>query len=91
MCVWIPDLAPVPVILNTVNRQGNHLHTSFLEFIADPSGTGELSGADRSEVLRVGEQDTPSTEENRHKGEVFVCNFNVKNHIRKIAKKVIVS
>lgn len=67
ICVCIPNLAPVAVILDTVNGQGDHLHASFLELITDLGGAGELSGADRSEVPRVGEQDTPSTEENRHK------------------------
>lgn len=64
VCLCITYLAPAAVLLNTVNRQGNHLHTPFLELIADLSGTGKLGGADRSEVPRVGEQDTPSTEEN---------------------------
>lgn len=66
-CVCIPNLAPVAVILDAVNRQGNHLHTSFLKLVADPSGAGELSGADGGEVPRVGEQDAPSIEQNTHK------------------------
>lgn len=53
-------LAPVVVILNAVDGQGNHLHASLLELITDLGGAGELSGADGSEVLRVGEQDAPS-------------------------------
>lgn len=61
----IPNLAPAVVISNTVNGQGNHLYASFLELIADLGSTGELSGAYRSEVPRVGEQDTPSAGEKR--------------------------
>lgn len=56
------NLAPLVVILSTVNGQGNHLHISFLELITDPCGTCKLSGADGSEVLRVGEQNPPSSE-----------------------------
>lgn len=58
------DLAPGAVILNTVDGQGDHLHTSFLELCAEFSGPGELGGADRSEVPRVRKQDAPTTEEN---------------------------
>lgn len=65
LCLCIPNLAPAVVISNTVNGQGNHLYASFLELIADVGSTGELSGAYRSEVPRVGEQDTPSAGEKR--------------------------
>ena len=58
VCVY---LAPGFVILNTVNRQSDHLHSSFLKLIGELCGTGELSGADGSEVPWVGEQDSPST------------------------------
>lgn len=52
------------MILNAVDGQGDHLDTSLLELIADSGGAGELSGADRREVPRVGKQDAPSAEEN---------------------------
>lgn len=65
-CLCVPNLAPVVVILNTVDGQGNHLDTSLLELIADSGGAGELSGADWREVPRVGKQDAPSAEENTH-------------------------
>lgn len=54
VCVWpcalISNLAPGFVILNTVNRQSDHLHSSFLELIGELCGTGELGGADGGEV-----------------------------------------
>lgn len=66
VCVGIPNLAPVMVILNTVDGQRDHLHTSFLELITDPGGTGQFCGADWSKVFWVGKQDTPPVEEKRH-------------------------
>lgn len=57
------NLAPVAVILNTVYGQGDHLNASFLELVADPGSTGQLSGADWGEVSWVGKQDTPPAEE----------------------------
>lgn len=66
VCVSIPNLAPVAVILNTVNRQGNHLHISLCKLAAELSGAGELGGADRSEDPWVGKQDAPSTEKKTH-------------------------
>lgn len=57
------------MILNTVDGQGDHLDASLLELIADSGGAGELSGADRREVPRVGKQDAPSAEENAHQAQ----------------------
>lgn len=50
------------MVLNTVDRQGDHLDASLLELPAVLGGAAELSGADGREVLRVGEQDAPSAE-----------------------------
>lgn len=62
VCVRARNLAPVLVVLNTVDRQGDHLDASLLELPAVLGGAAELSGADGREVLRVGEQDAPSAE-----------------------------
>ena len=63
MSACVPNLAPAAVVLNAVNGQGDHLYTSLLELIADLGCTGQLRGADRSEVPRMGEQNTPAAEE----------------------------
>jgi len=65
-CACVANLAPVAVVLHAVDGQGDHLHASLLELVADPGGAGELGGADGSEVLRVGEQNAPSAEGNTH-------------------------
>lgn len=59
----VPNLAPIAVVLNTVDGQGNHLNASLLKLLADTGCTGQLSGADRGEVPWVGEQYTPPTDE----------------------------
>lgn len=62
MCVHAGNLAPVDVVLNTINRQGNHFNASLLELSAVLGGAAQLGSADRCEVPRVGEQDAPSDE-----------------------------
>lgn len=57
--VCVLNLAPVDVILHTVNRQGDHLHISLRKLSAQLGGAGQLSGADGGEVPRVGKQDAP--------------------------------
>lgn len=59
------NLAPVVVVLNTVDRQGDHLDASLLKLPAVLGGAAELGGADGREVPRVGEQDAPSAEGDR--------------------------
>lgn len=59
------NLAPVVVVLNTVDGQGDHLDASLLELPAALGGTAKLGGADGREVLGVGEQDAPSADGDR--------------------------
>lgn len=63
VCENFPDLAPVAVILNTVDGQSDHLHISFLELSTELGSSGQLRGADRGEVLRVGKENAPAAEE----------------------------
>ena len=53
------NLAPVGVVLHTVDGQRNHLDSSFLELTGDAGRTCKLSGTHGSEVPWVGEQDPP--------------------------------
>lgn len=63
MCAW--NLAPVLVVLNTVDGQGNHLDAPLLELAAVLGGAAQLGGAHGREVLGVGEQDAPSVQRDR--------------------------
>lgn len=62
----LQHLAPGTVVRHTVYRQSDHLHTPLLKLLAEPSGTGQLGRAHRSEITWVREQDAPSTKKERH-------------------------
>lgn len=68
VCVRVnfPDLAPVAVILNTVDGQSDHLHISFFELSTELGSSGQLRGADRGEVLWVGKENAPAPQEKVH-------------------------
>lgn len=51
------------MIFDTVDRQSDHLHISFLELFTELGSSGQLCGADRGEVLRVGKQNSPAAVE----------------------------
>lgn len=67
VCVNRADLAPAAVILNTVDGQSDHLHVTFLELSAELGSSGQLRGAHRGEVPRVGEENAPAAKSKVHK------------------------
>lgn len=55
-----PYLAPGEVVLDAVNREGDHLHVALAELGCQLRRPAKLCGADGREVPWVGEQDAPS-------------------------------
>lgn len=73
-----PYLAPGEVVLDTVNREGNHLHIALLKLRCQLCCPAELCGADGCEVPRVGEENAPSEREQEMALGQDVCTANKK-------------
>ncbi|MCY1350079.1 hypothetical protein D9M69_363020 [compost metagenome] len=54
------DIAdPLAVVADRVDGKAHHLGVALVELGLEPGHVAQLGGADRGEVLRVGEQDGP--------------------------------